>query len=390
MKVMGAAYVRAAREHCVRMSAPPLEGPDAAEIPAKRVEIVVSGATVLKAALIALAVYLVIVASEVLLTIGLAFVFALGLDPVVGWFTRRGVSRAKAALLVFALLFVIVAVIVIWAAVPLWNEVRHLADDLPGYVNDLNDEPAFKQLNENTDVTAKAEDLAKDIAAKIPEAATALLGITGALVGSVLSVVTLVFLTLFLLIGLPDFKRGALAMLSPAEAARADRLLTEVTETISYSLVGNLAISVIAGTVVGVVAVIIGAPFPFVLALIVGLFDLIPQIGSMFAAIIVVLITLAGAGTVDAVIMLLVILVYQQIENYVIQPLVYRRAVSLSGFATIAVVLAGGALMGVIGAILAVPVAASIKVVLTDLTTARRARMADLRREQADAGSAPA
>jgi predicted PurR-regulated permease PerM len=372
------------------MSVPPVEGAGTAENRPKRVEIVVSGTTVLKAAVIALGVYLAIVASEVLLTIGLAFVFALGLDPVVGWFTRRGVGRGKAALLVFGLLFLIGAVLVIWAAVPLWNEVRHLADDLPSYVDDLQDEPLVRELAENTDVTTKAEDLAKDIANKIPEAATALLGITGALVGSVLSVVTLVFLTLFLLIGLPDLKRGALALLSPEEAQRVDRLATEVTETISYSLVGNLAISVIAGTVVGVVAVIIDAPFPTVLALIVALFDLIPQIGSMIAAIIVVLITLAGSGVADAVIMLLVILVYQQIENYVIQPLVYRRAVALSGFATIAVVLAGGALLGVIGAILAVPVAASIKVVLADLTAARRARMAALKGEQAETGGAPA
>jgi predicted PurR-regulated permease PerM len=387
---MAAAYVRAAREHCVRMSVRPDEALGSAEIPPKRVEIVVSGATVFKAAIIALAVYLAIVASEVLLTIGLAFVFALGLDPVVGWFTRRGIGRGTASLLVFGLLFLIAAVIVIWAAVPLWNEVRHLADDLPGYVNELKQEPVFEQLDENTDVTNKAEELAKDIANKIPESATALLGITGALVGSVLSVVTLVFLTLFLLIGLPDLKRGALALLPPQEAAHVNRLVNEVTETISYSLVGNLAISVIAGTVVGVVAVIIGAPFPIVLALIVGLFDLIPQVGSMIAAIIVVLITLVGSGAADAVIMLLVILVYQQIENYVIQPLVYRRAVSLSGFATIAVVLAGGALLGVIGAILAVPVAASIKVVLADLTAARRARMAALRGEEADTGGAPA
>jgi predicted PurR-regulated permease PerM len=369
------------------MSGPPVEASGTPESTPKRTEIVVSGVTVFKAAVIALTVYLAIIANEVLLTIGLAFVFALGLDPLVGWFTRRGMGRAKAALIVFGLLFLIGSLLVIWAAVPLWNEVRHLADDLPSYVDDLEDEPLFEELHENTDVTSKAEDLAKNIANAIPVAATALLGITGALVGSALSVVTLVFLTLFLLIGLPDLKRGALALLAPQEAARVDRLMNEVTETISYSLLGNLAISLIAGTVVGVVAVIIGAPFPIVLALIVGLFDLIPQIGSMIAAIIVVLITLAGSGVVDAVILLLVILVYQQIENYVIQPLVYRKAVSLSGFATIAVVLAGGALLGVIGAILAVPVAASIKVVLADLTAARRARMAALKGEQ---GGAPA
>jgi predicted PurR-regulated permease PerM len=363
MKVIAGAYVRAASEHCLSMSVRPDEAPERAEIPPKRVEIVFSGPTVLKAAIIALGVYLAIVASEVLLTIGLAFVFGLGLDPLVGWFTRRGVGRGKASLLVFGLLFLITAVLVIWAAVPVWNEVRHLSDDVPGYFNDLEDEPLFKELNENTDVTSKAEDLAKDIAGRIPTAATSLLGITGSLVGTVLSAVTLVFLTLFLLIGLPDLKRGALALLPPREAERVDRLLKEVTETISYSLLGNLAISVIAGTVVGVAAVIIGAPFPIVLALIVALFDLIPQVGSTIAAIIVGLITLAASGVADAVIILLVILVYQQIENYVIQPLVYRRAVSLSGFATIAAVLAGGALLGVMGAILAVPVAASIKVV---------------------------
>ena len=95
------------------MSVPPVEGAGTAENQAKRVEIVVSAATVLKAAVIALRVFLAIVANEVLLTIGLAFVFALGLDPLVGWFTRRGVGRGKASLLVFGLLFLIGAAIVI-------------------------------------------------------------------------------------------------------------------------------------------------------------------------------------------------------------------------------------------------------------------------------------
>jgi len=344
-----------------------------------RVEVFVSGATVVKAALLAVAVYLLIVAAEVLITIGLAFVFALGLDPLVSWLTRRGIGRGKAALLVFAGLFLIVAVIVIWAATPIWNEVRQLVDDLPGYLEDLKDEPAFQQLNEATNVTDKAQQVAEDAVREIPDAASALLGITGALVGSVLSVVTLVFMTLFLLIGLPDLKRGALALLPPGEAARVDSLLAEVTDTIAYSLLGNIAISLIAGTVVGVAAVIIGAPFPIVLAVIVGLFDLIPQVGSLIAAVIVVAITLAGAGVGAAVAMAVLILIYQQVENYVIQPLVYRRAVALSGFATIAVVLAGGALLGVIGAILAVPVAASLKVVVRELTAARRERMSALR-----------
>ena len=345
----------------------------------RRVEIVVSGATVVKAALVALGVFVVIVANQVFLTILLSLVFALGLDPVVGWFTHRGMGRSKAALLVFFLIFVAVSVLVIWVTTPIWHQVEGLVDDIPGYIDDLKDEPAFKQLHENTDAVDKAQGVAQDAAKALPKAASALLGITGSLVGTALSAVTMVFLTLFLLIGLPDFKRAGLNMLSPPDAQRVGRVIDEVTHTVCYSLLGNLAISVIAGTVVGVTAVIVGAPFPVVLAVIVGLFDLIPQVGSLIAAIIVVSITLAGAGVVPAVIMALVILVYQQIENYVIQPVVYRQAIELSGFATIAVVMLGGALMGVLGAILAVPVAGSLKVILRELTAPRRERMEQLR-----------
>jgi predicted PurR-regulated permease PerM len=356
-----------------------LEDSPQARAEPRRVEIVVSGVTVLKAALVALAVVVLIVANEVFLTIMLSLVFALGLDPLVGWFTGRGMGRGKAALLVFFLLFLAVFVIVVWTVTPVWNEIRGLVQDIPGYIEDLKDEPAFQQLHDNTDAVDKAQQVAVDAAKEIPKAASTLLGITGSVVGSVFSIVTLAFLTLFLLIGLPDFKRATLNMLPPAEAQRVGRVLDEVTRTISFSLLGNIAISVIAGSVVGVTAVIIGAPFPVVLALIVGLFDLIPQVGSLIAAVIVVSITLAGAGVVPAVILAVVILVYQQVENYVIQPVVYRQAIELSGFATIAVVMVGGALMGVIGAILAVPVAGSLKVIFRELTAARRERMEALR-----------
>jgi predicted PurR-regulated permease PerM len=353
----------------------------------RRVEVVVSGATVFKAALVALGVLVLIVANEVILTIGLSLVFAFGLDPVVGVLTKRGMGRGKASLLVFFVLFVIVFTLVVWAAKPIWNEVQGLVGDIPGYIDDLKDEPVFQQLSENTDVVEKAHDVAVDAARSIPEAAISLLGLTGSLVGSVFSLVTLTFLTLFLLIGLPDFKRAALDMLEPAQAERWDRVIGDVTSTISFSLLGNLTISVIAGTVVGITALIVDAPFPIVLAFIVGLLDLIPQVGSMIAAIIVVAITLAGAGVGPAVVMALVILVYQQVENYVIQPVVYRQAIELSGFATIAVVMVGGALLGVLGAILAVPVAGSLKVIFREVTASRRERMAALR-EQAASGTA--
>jgi predicted PurR-regulated permease PerM len=349
-----------------------------------RVQITVSRGGVIRTLLIALGIYLAITASEVLLSIGLALVFALGLDPVVNKLTARGWGRGKSALLVFAALFAAASILVIWVATPIWNEVQGLAANLPEYVQELEEEPVFDEIASNTDAMEKVEGVARDLAAAIPKAASALLGITGDLVGSVLGVVTLVFLTLFLLIGLPDLKRAALALMPPGTAERVERLYGEVTNVIFSSLLGNLIISVIAGSVVGVTAVLVDAPFPIVLAVIVGLLDLIPQVGSMIAAIIVVSITLAGTGATAAVILLVVILVYQQVENYVIQPLVYGEVVELSGFATIAVVMAGGAILGVIGAILAVPVAASVKIIVRDLTADRRERMAALRAQPAD------
>jgi len=169
----------------------------------------------------------------------------------------------------------------------------------------------------------------------------------------------------------------------PTLASRFERVLKECSEAISYSLIGNVVISVIAGSVIFVAATIVGAPSPIVLAVIVGLFDLIPQVGSAIAAFIVCIITLIAEGWGPALALLAVILVYQQVENYMIQPAVMRQAVELSGFATIAVVMLGGALLGVVGAVLAVPVAASVKIVMREVTDGRRTRMAAMREEPA-------
>jgi predicted PurR-regulated permease PerM len=351
-----------------------------------KVEIVVSVATVVKALAILFGLALVVIARDAILSIVLSAVMVLGLDPPVSALERRGWGRGKAALAVFAAIAVSLFVIVVWAVGPVWNEIKELVAQLPSYVDELRDSPVLKQLDENTDALAKLQATLVDAAKQIPAGAAQLLGAAGSAIGSVFSLVTLVFLTLFGLIAKPTLPRSALALMHPQTAARVGATLDEVTHTISFSLVGNVVISVIAATVVGVSAVIVGAPFPVVLALIVGLFDLIPQIGSAIAAFIVVLITLIASGLVPAVILLVVILVYQQVENYLIQPAVMRQAVELSGFATIACVMLGGALLGVVGAILAVPVAASVKVIVKRATEGRRARMAALRGEGAEPG----
>ena len=155
-------------------------------------------------------------------------------------------------------------------------------------------------------------------------------------------------------------------------------MLEESIGAVSSSLIGNLAISLVAGTVAGVSAWIFGLPFPIVLAVMTGFLDLIPQVGATLAAVILVLVALT-VSTPAAIAMAVIQLIYQQLENYVVYPLVYRRAVELSPFTTIVAVLIAGSILGVLGAILAVPFAAVIKVILREAGSPRRERMAALR-----------
>jgi predicted PurR-regulated permease PerM len=354
--------------------------------PAPKVEVVVSVATVIKGLAILAGLILVFLTIEALLAVMLAIVMVLGLDPPVTALQRRGLGRGAAALVVLFTMVAAVAVLVVWAVTPVWEEIREFVADLPDYVQELRTTGLLQDLDENTEALQKLQEVLVDAARQLPETAAGVLGTAGSLVSGVFQLVTLAFLTLFGLIGRPAITASALELMRPATASRTGRLLDQVSRTISMALIGNVVISVIAGTVVGITAAIVGAPAPIVLALIVGFFDLIPQVGSAIAAFFVTLVTLIAAGTGPALVILAVILVYQQLENYLIQPAVMRQAVELSGFATIAVVILGSALLGVVGAILAVPVAASVKVVVGELTRPRRERMAHLR--DAD-GAAP-
>ena len=143
----------------------------------------------------------------------------------------------------------------------------------------------------------------------------------------------------------------------------------------SRYMLGNLAISVICATVYGVTAVILDLPYPLALALIAGFLDLIPTIGATIAGLIIGVVALS-VSLEALVAFAIVMVVYQQIENYVLQPTIIGRAARVSGFTVLASVLAFGALFGFIGAIIGVPIAAGLQILVEELTAARRARIA--------------
>jgi predicted PurR-regulated permease PerM len=346
----------------------------------QRVEVVISVRTLLLLLAFGSLVVLAVLSLGTLLSIFIAAVLALGLDPVVGALVRRGWGRGRASLAVFAGLFIAAGAIAVLAAAPLWDEINDFVNALPGYWDDISHSDAFESLTSTAGADDKIRDALKDLAAGLPDAASTLLGIAGGVFGSVLSLVTLTFLSLFLLmerVTITDWLFG----FTPPEVERRWRpVLEDSISAVSSSLIGNVAISLVAATVAGLSAWAFGLPFPIVLAVITGFLDLIPQVGATIAAVILVAVALT-VSTPAAIGMLIIQLIYQQVENYIVYPIVYRRAVELSAFTTIVSVLIAGSLLGVVGAILAVPFAAVIKTVLREAGEPRRARMAALREQ---------
>jgi len=344
----------------------------------QRVEIAVPVRTLVTISIFGGLVLLVVLSIETLLSILVAGVLALGLDPIVGALVRRGWKRGVAALAVFAGLFAAVFVIVLVTAGPLWDQITEFVQSLPAYWDELTQQDWFQTIIQTGNADDKIRDLLKDLASGLPDAATAVLGIAGGVFGSILSLVTLTFLALFLLMERPAITDWLFGFAPPEVDHRWRPVLEDSISGISSSLVGNVAISIVAATVAGVSAWLLGLPFPIVLAVITGFLDLIPQIVATVAAIILVAVALT-VSTPAAIAMLIIQLVYQQLENYVVYPIVYRRAVELTAFTTIVSVLIAGSLLGVVGAILAVPFAVVIKIMMREAGRPRREQMAALR-----------
>jgi predicted PurR-regulated permease PerM len=344
----------------------------------QRVEIVIGVKTLLTVFVFCLLVALAILSLGTLLSIFLAAVLALGLDPIVAHLVKRGWKRGKAALVVFAGLFASVFTLVLVTAGPVWDQIVEFLQSLPEFWEQLQTEEWFKDATSTAGFDDKVREWLQSLVREIPDAASALLGAAGGVFGSLLSLVTLTFLALFLLMERPTITDWLFGFAKPDTEARWHPVVEDSIRAVSSSLLGNIAISLVAATVAGVSAWIMGLPFPLVLAMITGLLDLIPQIGATIAAIILTAVALT-VGTTEAILTVIIQLIYQQVENYIVYPIVYRRAVELSGFTTIVAVLIAGALLGVVGAILAVPFAAVIKTVLREAGAPRRARMEALR-----------
>jgi predicted PurR-regulated permease PerM len=307
----------------------------------------------------------------VFLGIFLALVFE---APTRALVQRTGLGRGLAATIVVLGATVALTVLGLLLLVPLVGAVRDFLHDLPDVVADLRETlPAAVGDSGSAESTEQG---AETVAAAVPDAISAVLGIAGSAGSALLTAFTLIFVALFFITDTPRL-RGAVGSVLPAEqAARTEEVWERITNTVSRWAVGAAAIAVIAGTVQGGTAWLLGSSYWLALAVIAAFLDLIPNIGATLAGFILCVVLLAELGWVEAVIMLVVVLVYQQVENNLLTPTIQGKATNISGFFVITGVTLFGALLGVVGALIAVPVTASLQIVVQEITRERRAYLA--------------
>ena len=369
-----------ARSTFSRVSQAALPGSDTPGQGSRALSINLTVRTMLVVAVVAGLAWAFIYISEAVMTLFLALFSALVLEPVVRLMQRKlPLGRGACATTLILGLIAVTVVFVLLLLSPLVGSFRDFVDALPGMIDDITSSSQFASwVDEHSSAPETAQANVKEIAQGIAGAAGGVIGVIVSGFSLVLSLVTAIFLTLFLMIDLPRLIGAVDTLLDPRGSQRWARMSERIITAVSRTMLGNIAISIICGTIYGVSAWILGTPYPVVMGVIAGLLDLIPMVGATIAGAILVLATLTQ-GLTPALIMLGIVLVYQQFENYVLQPTILGKAADVSGFFVIVSVMIFGALLGVIGAIIAVPIIASIQIVVKELTTDRRARMAALR-----------
>jgi putative heme transporter len=305
----------------------------------------------------------------VFIGIFLAFVFEY---PVRFVMEKTGLSRGLAATVTVLGTALAVVALMLLLLVPLVGSVRDFLQDLPEIVENLRASDELSSWLGDSGAAGNVQSGAEEISVTIPDAISAVLGIAGDFFTVFLAGFTILFICLFLLTDVGNLKRSLTSVLMPREDARWLDVWERVTETISRWAIGVIIIATIAGTIQGTTAWLLGSSYAIALGVIAGLLDMIPNIGATIAGFILVPTLWAEEGLTAAIIMLIVVLVYQQLENNILTPKIQGKAVNISAFFIIVAVTLFGALLGVLGALTAVPLAATIQIFVQELTKARR------------------
>ncbi len=313
--------------------------------------------------------------AQVLTLLGLAFFVAVGLDPAVTWLARRLMPRWAAVLLVVLILVGVVALFLALAIPVVVTQATRLADHLPLYVAQLdNHSSTLGRLNTRYHIVAQLQTLLHGSGSSSSSLTSGAMGVGRAVVGALTSTILVLVVAIYALADMPRIKRGLYHLAPRSRRARMVLLTDEVLARVGGYVLGNLAISAISfvGTYAWCLA--LGVPYPLLLSLLVGLLDLVPIIGSTIGGVVVALVALTVSLPV-AVATAGFYALYRFLEDYLLTPRIMGRTVDVPGLVTVVATIVGGAVLGIIGALVAIPLAAGVKLLLHELAAPRLEEM---------------
>ena len=334
-----------------------------------------STATIVRVVLVVVGLLLVLYGAyrvrRILLLVVVAAFLAVGLDPAVRRLQRWKFKRGQAVATIFFAALLFIAGFLTAVVPPLVEQVSEFATNLPTYVTNLAEEnPRVNRWIQENDVPSRLRDATKNAPNVIAGSFGTVLGLAGSVAAALFSALTVLVLTVYFLVSLGRIREGSLKLVPRSRRQRFKELLDPILEKIGGYIAGQATVALIGGSLAFVFLAMTGVPFPVALALWVAIAALIPLVGATLGAIPAVIVAFfdsTGLGIAT----LAYFIIYQQIENYVIAPRVMTKAVDVSPAATLLAALIGGGLLGFAGALLAIPAAASIKLIVQEVLLPR-------------------
>jgi predicted PurR-regulated permease PerM len=347
-----------------------VEAPERVVLIRPRTIFIVLGITLL----VFFALSFVYLAWHVITWILIALFLALALNPAVVFFERKGIRRGLAAAVVFLIALAAIGVLGFLVIPPLVAQIRDFIDAVPDFIDELTaGRGPLGFLQEDYQIVDRVrEAIDEQGAGGVLGVAAPAQAIATSVITAVVGVVTIIFLTFFMLLEGRRSVDRFLALLPESARPRWERVGNDIYRTVGGYVSGNLLISLIAGTVSAIVLFALGSDYAIALAVVVGILDLIPLAGATLAAIIVSTVAFIELGWVKGLIVVAFFIGYQQLENHVLQPVIYGRTVQMSPLAVLIAVLIGAELAGVLGALAAIPVAGTVQAIFRELLRYRR------------------
>ena len=312
-------------------------------------------------------------ASAVFILIIISLFLAAGLNPAVMFFQNRGLNRGASVGAVMASVLLFVAAFIAIAVPPLIDQGNQLLDNAPALIKDLNNNAFINDLNNKYGVIdslqTKIDSLIKDGQFAIT-AFGGVIGVGKAVVSGLVSTVTILVLTLYFLASLPQVINIGLKFVPSSRRDRVSKLTNAIVSRIGSFVGGQAIIAALAATFILIMGLIVGMPYPGPLAMVVLICGFIPLVGHFIGMSIVTVVSLTDSLT-TAAIALGAYIVYVQIENYVITPRIMRKSLAIPGLVTIIAALLGASLLGLVGGLLAVPIAAAVLLILDEVVFPR-------------------